>query len=367
MQMKKYLALALMAVGFSVAVSAQTATEKLGYKSTPYLFVGIQGGAQTTFTNFKVSKLITPTASVSFGGFFSPVVGARLHVNGLWNKSGIKENGESNFTYKYNYVNTDLDLLLNLCTLFGRKDYYPLNVYLIGGFGVNYAWNNDDLYYSAYRLPNAWEKDYVSHNFRLGAMLDYNLTKHLSLNLEVSSNFLSDRYNSKVNNSDDCQLTAQIGLAYKFGFKKKPVEKPVEEVPVQREPEPVKVIPATPVVPSTPPVKVQRLETIQKDIFFDCAKSDIRESEVAKVQEAIAWMQSHPTAKATITGHADAGTGNPRINARYAKARAESVAKAFVDAGIDYSRLTVDSKGDTVMPYGDNEQSRVAIVIAQEK
>jgi len=36
-------------------------------------------------------------------------------------------------------------------------------------------------------------------------------------------------------------------------------------------------------------------------------------------------------------------------------------------AGIDAKRLSSDSKGDAVMPYGDNEKSRVAIVIAAEK
>ena len=78
-------------------------------------------------------------------------------------------------------------------------------------------------------------------------------------------------------------------------------------------------------------------------------------------------MESHPTAVATITGHADAGTGNPVLNAKFAKNRADAVAKAITDAGIDPNRLTVDSKGDRVMPYGDNERSRVAIVIGQEQ
>ena len=39
------------------------------------LFLGVQGGAQTTFTNYDNMKLITPTTSLSFGAFFTPVVG----------------------------------------------------------------------------------------------------------------------------------------------------------------------------------------------------------------------------------------------------------------------------------------------------
>ena len=125
------------------------------------------------------------------------------------------------------------------------------------------------------------------------------------------------------------------------------------------------VVPDTEKKEVAPPVKT--VETMQKDIFFMIASSEIRKSEAAKIREVISWLESHPTAVATITGHADAGTGNPVLNARYALNRAEAVAKAITDAGIDASRLTVESKGDKVMPYGDNEKSRVAIVLATEK
>ena len=174
MQMKKFFTLAALAISSLSVAFAQSAAEQLDYKPAPYMFVGIQGGAQTTFTNYDQLKLITPTASISFGAFFTPAVGARLHVNGMWNKGGIKPD----FTYKYKYVTTDIDLLLNLFTLFGKQNYYPLNVYLIGGIGLTYAWDNDDLTKSAFNFPFAWENNRLSHNARVGAMLDYNICKH---------------------------------------------------------------------------------------------------------------------------------------------------------------------------------------------
>ena len=45
---------------------AQEATEN--HLAYPYGFVGLQGGAQTTFTDYNNWKLITPTASVGVGG-----------------------------------------------------------------------------------------------------------------------------------------------------------------------------------------------------------------------------------------------------------------------------------------------------------
>ena len=49
-----------------------------------YNFVEAQGGMQWTSPMPRSDKLlITPTAALSFGHYFTPVVGARLHVNGL--------------------------------------------------------------------------------------------------------------------------------------------------------------------------------------------------------------------------------------------------------------------------------------------
>ena len=89
--LKKLFAVATLATCVSAPVMAQDAeNEGLSYKPFPHMFVGLQGGAQTTFTNFDNLDLITPTASLSFGAWFTPVVGARLHVNGLWNQGGLK-------------------------------------------------------------------------------------------------------------------------------------------------------------------------------------------------------------------------------------------------------------------------------------
>lgn len=355
MQMKKILALAALAFGtFSVA-SAQSADDALDFKPTPYMFVGIQGGAQTTFTNYDQLKLITPTASVSFGAFFTPVVGARLHVNGIWNKGGINP---GDFKYNYRYATTNVDLLINLVTLFGRKNYYPVNVYLIGGIGLNVAWDNDDLINSGLNMPFAWKNNRLSHNARVGAMLDYNFCKHWSLNLEVSANSLSDRYNSKVSSKDDWQLTAQLGVAYKFGFRAKPA--PVVVPEPEPEPEPVVVKEE----PKPVPVVVKKPE-LQTEIFYAIRETVITDAEKPKFDKLVEFLKANPETKVAITGYADAGTGNPKINMTYSQQRAENVAKGLTDAGIDASRITVDAKGDTVQPFSENDKNRVSIAIAK--
>ena len=361
----------MLTILFSAAY-AQRSTERLEYEPAPYVFFNIQAGGQTTFTNYDQLKLITPTASISVGTFFTPKVGARLHFNGLWNKGGYKPNS----TYNFKYMTSDIDILLNLCTIFGKGTYYPFNVSLIGGFGLNYAWDNNDLNNSRFRSPQTWNNNCLVHNMRIGAMLDYNLGKHWSINVEVAGNSLGDILNSKRNNTDDWSLTIQAGLTYKFGFRRKIETTPVVMAAVEEYSNEQATDMATARPSAKPESKEKEVQEnpaevktdpFQRDIFFVIAKSNIRDTERKKLNEVIEWMKAHPNTVATITGHADAGTGTHAINEHYASQRAKNVAKALTDAGIPTSRLIVKSEGDKVMPYGDNEKSRVVIIIGQEK
>lgn len=353
---KKLFALALLATGIAAPAMAQesSATEK-DYKPFPHMFIGIQGGGQTTFTNYNNAKLITPNAAVSLGGWFTPVVGSRLHVSGMWNQGGFK-GGDNDYKYDYKYVTTDLDLMLNLVTLFGRKDYYPVNLYLIGGIGLNYAWDNDDAFVRKTDMPRAYKDDLFSHNVRVGAQLDVNLHKNVSLNLEVDANSLGDRFNSKVNGSDDWQLTASLGLAVKFGYKKakKAVAAPVEEEWATR----MDTIWYDDVVESA------RVEDgkMTWNVFYPINKSDFRaEAQLKAIGE---FLKDHRECKVDIKSYADKGTGNPSYNKKLAAQRAEKAVQALVDAGVPKSSITSSSYGDTVQPFSENDKNRVSIIVA---
>ena len=213
-------------------------------------------------------------------------------------------------------------------------------------------------------MPYAWEGHRLSHNARVGAMLDYNFAKHWSVNLEVSANSLNDRFNSKYSTKDDWMLTAQVGLAYKFGYRAKPAPAPAPAPVVVEEPAPA---PAPVVVreePKPQPVVVKKPE-MQTEIFYEIRQTAIAKSEQTKVDNLISFLKANPETKVTVTGYADAGTGNPNINMKYSKQRAENVAKALTNAGIDAARITVDAKGDTVQPFSENDKNRVTIAIAK--
>ena len=349
---KRILAVALAGMAMIGSVKAQKA--EYTYKPFPHGFIGVQGGGQTTLTSsYNNFKLITPTASIYGGYWFTPVVGSRLHVNGVWNQGGVKKVGK----YDYKYVTTDLDLMLNLVTMFGRKDYYPVNVYLIGGVGLNTAWDNDDAIAMGSVLNDTWDGTKLSHNARVGAQLDVNLCRNLSLNLEVAANSLRDRYNSKRTSCDDWQLTAQIGLTAKFGHKK------VKKEVAQPEPEVWETRIDTTWYDDVEYMDVTRDRDIRKDIFFVIDSDSIRNSFDAQLDAVAEFLKGVRNGEITIVGYADVQTGNPKYNMGLSEKRAKAVKKALLDRGVDALMIKgVDWKGDTEQPYAENDKNRLCII-----
>ena len=342
-----------------LAASAQEGEETLRY---PQLFLGAQAGTQVTFTDYNNWELFTPTASFSFGSFFTPVVGARLNLNGAWNKGGYIDN-EEDFRYKYKYLTTDVDLMVNLVTLLGKKNYYPLNLYLIGGVGFNYAWDNDEAFARKDKLILAYDDGRFSHNARIGAQLDCNISKHFSINLELTANTLRDRFNSKFHNKGDWQLVGQLGVTYKFAAKKGEKTKKVKVEKALAESAEVwetrqDTIWYDDVVETSKDVSDSKTWTV----FYDVRESDFKANE--QLASIGAFLKDKHNCKVEIKSYADAKTGNPQINLELSKERMEKAVKALVNAGVPASSITSNYYGDTIQPFADNDKNRVTIIIA---
>ena len=368
MKIKRLLAIATFATLVFTITNAQN--ETFGTLKS-YSFIEAQGGVQLTSTNAPMDKLITPTAAFSFGHYFSPVVGLRLHVNGWQSKSGFKDIDQY---YKWKYITSDADLLVNLTNLFSKhhKFSHPLNVILLGGFGLTNAWDNDELKNLMLArnldMPLVWDKNRLSHNIRAGLRLETNVTKPLGVSLEVNANSLTDRFNSKLNNSDDWMFTAMLGISFRFGHKYKTCEckKPEPEPEPVVVPEPV--VEPKPVVvpePKPEPKPVTVTETLHEEIFYVICKSDPVGTE-EQLQRIKKFMERNPDAKLQIIGYADKGTGNPKINMMYSQRRADNCKKTLIEkCGIDGARITATAKGDTVQPFDENDKNRCVIIDAK--
>lgn len=368
---------ALVACGFfSTSVMAQDCCGKgadcsccnkeaieLGYYPQPYGFVQVQGGVNTIFSP---GKQFNPTFSLGAGYMFTPVVGLRIQANGYEAKNGFRSVGDK---YTFKYINSNADVMVNLTNLIKKNTYNKLNAYLVAGLGLAYAWDNKQFNNIvttktvAEDVTNAWgdgktHTSLLSHNIRAGILIDYNLAKNWSVGAEFDINNLSDRFDSKYNNSCDWMGTAQISLTYKFGHKKcvKPEPKPEPKPVVVEQPKPVVVEKPAP----KPAPVVEKEIPLHEVITFEIREScPITESVIAKCKS---WLEKYPKKNLTVSGYADKGTGNARLNKMYSEQRTAAAVKALTEAGIPASRIDAKSFGDTVQPFEENDANRCVII-----
>ena len=373
---KRVLFASALLLGATSAMAQATYTDKDGneYQFKKHAFLDLQGGAQYTLGEAKFGDLISPNVQLGLGYQFSPVFGMRLQANGWQSKggwSGFRANpGETpyNATYKFKYVAPGLDFMFNLSNLFcGWNPNRVLNVTAFLGGGANIAWDNDEVNElattikntSAYNLEYLWDGTKVRPYGRAGLELAFKVSKSVSLMLEGNANITSDKYNSKKAGNPDWYFNALAGLRINLGKSATKKEKPVEPEPA---PVPVQKVEE----PAPAPVVEKKVEEIRRDIFFTINSNKISEKENKKILEVIDFLVKYPEAKVVVTGYADKGTGNDRINDRIAAKRAAAVVWMLEKRyGIPAERIIEESKGSRVQPFAENDMNRVSIMIAK--
>ena len=385
--MKKMIMSLLLFLG---VLSASAQAEQKGtteYVFQPHWYIMLQGGGQYTLGEGSFSDLFSPNAQVALGYNFTKVVGLRLSVN-AWQSKGVIKLDDTDMTpaqsfegkWKWNYVAPSLELMFNLSNIV--CNYNPtrlLNVYAFVGGGANIAWKNDQaqnveaqiaayqntnpnlLYDGKQNMRYLWDGSKVNIFGKGGLIFDFRVSDKVSINIEGNANILTDKYNSKKAGNADWYFNALAGVKINLGktYTTKFIPAPEPEIRyVEKVVEKIVEVPAK--------VEVKPIEKIRRDIFFTINSFKVRDTEQEKIKDIADYLQAHPNAKVEVTGYADAGTGNNRINDRLAKQRADVVVKALMNQyNISADRITFDSKGSRVQPFAENDLNRVTICIAE--
>ena len=336
-------------------------------KFKSHAFITLQGGAQYTLGEAKFKDLISPNVQLGIGYQFNPWFAARIQGNGWQSKGGWNSYAQHPFTYtyKWNYVAPGLDLMFDMTNLIGGWNPNRfLSVVLFVGGGANIAWKNDEANAIAanvqqldgYKLEYLWDGTKVRPFGRGGLQLGFRLSDAVSLLLEGNANILGDKYNSKKADNPDWYFNALAGLRINLGK-----TRATETKDVYRD----VVVYDTIYKYVQEPVVVKK-EQIRRDVFFTINSTVITDAEMQKVKEIAEYLNKYPEAKVVVSGYADKGTGNERINARLAAQRADVVVNTLKkDYGIAENRITYDSYGDKVQPFEENDLNRVSICIAE--
>ena len=390
MKLKKiFISAALLAGCFTASAQQPQAAEQTAEQPAqktietfaPHWYVQAQVGGQYTLGEVRFGDLLSGNVQIAGGYNFTPVWGLRLAIDAWQSKGGTDLGylGLGDKTWKYNFIAPTIDATCDLTNwILGYKPNRVCNFGLLAGLGVNFAWNNDDaaeLKGQIKNMPNVpmehqmtllWDGSTTRFVGRVGAYVYFRISRRASLGLELNCNTTTDSYNSKHARNADWYFNALAGVKVKLGKISKTVT--VEEAPVVVEKVVEKVVEV--------PVEVEKIvykepevpqrETLRRDIFFTLRGSEVSRTEMVKVEDVASYLNKYPEAKVSVTGYADRRTGNPRINIGYAQKRAQVVADLLTKRfGISPSRISVDSKGDMVQPYEQNDLNRVTICIAE--
>lgn len=401
--MKKRLitaAFCLAAAGSAFAQAEQNAgvTETVEYSADKYKvetnrfwsnwFISAGAGGQVFFGDHdkqaSFGDRIAPALDISVGKWFTPGIGVRVMYSGLKIKGATQKGALAHSTgedvpgkggdgywlekQKFGYYNFHVDALFNLTNLIGgykENRFYNISAY--GGLGVMHTSGTPK------------ETDISAH---FGLLNSFRLCSALDLNLDLRGTLVDDNFDGEAGGrGGEGMFTATIGLTYKFkrrGWdRSKTIVRTVydnEEINAMRERVNRLREENARLQQALAQGRQDEARTIVKQIAsanfvtFKINKSNLsNEARVNLGMFAEVVKQGDPNTVYTITGYADAGTGNAKINERLSKARAEAVYDCLVNEfGVDKSQLKIDYKGGVDnMFYDDPRMSRAVITASK--
>ncbi len=385
------IAIALMTITAAFAQENNNRDENGNIVRGPYLtnefgdnwFISFGAGANTLFS--------TPDVKYGFGGlaieanlgkWFTPSVGARIGYRGIKNSFEVKPGYETmidNGSGKWDAMHyAHGDLLWNISNAFsGYKEtrFWNIIPYVTAGWlGMKSPY---------YKILNGDDRE-VEDEWTVGAGFLNNFRLSDRVGLYVDLSVLSTRHEilaitprATVNHIFAFIPAATAGLTINLGrtnwdryssVAPKPVTLPFTEADYKALQSKVNALEAEKkaladeleVAKNTKPEPVVIKTEGKKQIvlFFELAKDTLNQNELAHLHAFASQLT--PDMKLKVTGSADSGTGNEKINTRLSTNRAQLVVDILTKKyGIPRENIEVDHMFDL---FGNNPQSRAALV-----
>ena len=371
-------------------VTVEYSSDRYRVETAPFKanwFVGVDGGAQVYFGEHdkqcKFGDRLAPALNVYVGKWFTPAIGVRLGYSGIGQKGATQDwspthsigkevPGKGGHGYwlkrqEFSFWNIHADVMFNLANVIcGYKpEGHFWNPSPFIGVGLAHVYSEEP--------KNSEISGNVGLNnaFRLCDALDLNVNIHGMMVNEALDGEFGHRWG-------EGNLSATLGLTYKFkprGWERSKVVKVVEssdvsqyqialaELKAERE----RLEKELSELKSKPEI-VETTNPIASPYYvrFELGKSEL--SMEARVNLGLlAEILKTTGAKFTVSGYADAATGNKKINEKLSQERAQAVYDCLTkEFGVPASQLDLDSKGGVDnMFYDDPALSRAVITKAK--
>ncbi|MGM9704643.1 MAG: OmpA family protein, partial [Prevotella sp.] len=355
--MRKLL-IALAFAGVSMSTVAQDADPVLKHSVATNSFWSnwfIQGGAQwsayyasaehglgLTKSPFK-SFRSNPQASLAIGKWFTPGLGLRTKVSGVWGKA---------MDQSFKYWNAQEQVLFNLSNML--CGYNPDRVWNFVPFaGAGFARNCS---YNTYAMTMS-----------AGILNQFYVSRKVAINLEIGYNrFENDMFSSVYVNegergwdSHDNMLYAEVGLTVNLGkatWNKVPdvdAIKALSQAQIDAlnaqlndaNAENARLKKLLSEKKEEAPKTVKEFVNTPVSVFFNLDKYNIASKKDLVNVQAVAKYAKDNDADLLVTGYADSATGKPAHNQWLSEKRAETVANELVKMGVSRDKVTTAAKG----------------------
>ena len=302
-------------------------------------------------------------ASLAIGKWFTPGLGLRTKVN-AW-RVGSKPDGGGD---PDQYWAANEKVLVNLSNLLmGYNEYRVWNFIPFFGAGIN----------------RNMSQDHYSTQLSFGLLNTFRISRRVWVNAEIGWNSWEANNTGIGLKKRHQQLTAELGLTFGLGKSrwKKVTDSGASNALLQGELDALNAQledalaennrlqnelanqpKATAAVSTAAPKVVTKVVAAPVSVFFTVGKAVVSKKDLQNVS-ALAEVAKQNNAQLRVTGFADSKTGSAEYNQRLSQQRAEAVADALVQMGVERGQIEVVAAGgvDTLNPFDYNRRAVVEI------
>ena len=377
----KKLFIALAFAGISLSSMAQDADPTLKYSvatnsfwSNWFIQVGAdwnawysgqEHGQDLSTSPFKKFRS-NPGVSVAVGKWFTPGIGLRTKLSGIWGKNVTDDNNDGNGN-KYWTLNEHV--LFNLSNM-------------LCGYNPNRVWNF--IPFAGAGVTRSMTYNTYAMNYSVGILNTFRVSKKVGINFELGWDRLEgdadgcDYTNGNRGwDSHDNKLYAEVGLPFNLGkasWDKTPDVDAIKALSQSQidalnaqlndaNAENARLKKLLAEKKEEPAKSVKEFVNSPVSVFFNINKSKIASKKDLVNVQALAKYAVDNNSKLVVTGFADSATGKPAYNQALSEKRAATVADELVKMGVSRDNITTKGNGgvDELSPVSFNRRATVTV------
>lgn len=393
--MKKVFTFIILGIMAVSSLSAQEyATKRSKAKDNWFLELPKVGASMNIASDWQfksgLKDVTSPYFGLAVGKYFNPEFGLRLDLGGYTLKNYFS-NSKIDKSLKANYINANVDVMVNLINLFGKYN-FERKVDLYGILGIGYlghlGFENGVEDFNMKSDKYSGNQNFV--NTRFGLQGAFHASKLIDINLELNANLIPSHFTNSKRKFNG-YVNALVGVTYKFknrGFELAEVVEPGlvaslnDEINRQRGEIDTKdgqindlnnKLKESRRENKALSNRIQELENQQANVVgnqvvitYQIGKTDVSKEQLVTIYNIAQLLKENPETNVEIYAYADAKTGSAKRNKVLTERRAENIVNILTENyGISKDRITSKACGSAEQVYENNDWNRVAVIIVK--